>query len=60
MANLFKTSPIKTRVMKAINERIERAEKQYEDKCVEIDETAEQQKVAFADLMVNDIIGKII
>ena len=60
MDTLFTKSPIKARVMKAITERIQKAEVQYVEKCVEIDQEAEQKKSDMADALVTGIIGKIL
>ena len=68
---MFFNNTIKSRVMQAINKKINDAEELYKDKCQSIDDqleeditnletTAKNNKAAFADLMVNDILGKII
>ena len=58
--SIFNQQPIKSRVMKAINEGIARAEKDHAAKCIEIDIEAENKKAEHSDQMVNEIIGKII
>lgn len=68
---MFSRNTIKSRVMQAINKKINDAEDLYEDKCQSIDDqleaditnletVAKNNKAAFADLMVNDILSKII
>lgn len=53
-------SPIKARIMKAINSRIADVEKQYTDGCTTIDTEAETKKTALADQLVESVIGKIL
>ena len=50
---------IKSRVMKQINEKIEKAEQDYIADCKEIDEKAEIEKGRVADEHVAKILGKI-
>lgn len=68
---MFFRNTIKSRVTQAINKKINDAEDLYEDKCQSIDDqleaditnletVAKNNKIAFADLMVNDILSKII
>lgn len=71
MLELFQNKSIRSRIMKAINERITKVEKEYSDECGEIDfnaesarfqilEKAKQEKEKLADTLVKNIIGKII
>lgn len=60
MKKFFETSPIRARVIKAVDQYIEKVEAEYATKCDEIDTKAEADKQAFLDLKVNTIIGKII
>lgn len=57
---MFKSNTIRSRVMKAINAKIDSAEKEYETKCDEIDQKAKDDKVVLADQMVEEILGKIL
>lgn len=57
---MFKTNTIRSRVMKAINNHIDNAEKEYVAECEVIDRKAEESKVVLADKMVESIIGKIL
>lgn len=58
--SMFNSSPIRSRVIKAVNAKIDQAEKVFLENCLEIDRKAEIQKSEMLDTMVSDIIGKII
>lgn len=68
---MFKDKTIETRVLSVIKKKIADGQKKYEDTIVKIDKDtkeeiksitakAESAKVAAADKVVNDILGKII
>lgn len=54
------TSPIKSRVIKAIKEKIAKAEQEHSAKCIQIDEEAKRQKEANLNRLVDEIVGKFI
>jgi len=56
----FKPSPIKDRVMKAINAHIANVEKEYVEECDQIDREAFDKKATLADEKVKNLLGKII
>lgn len=57
LARIFGLS-IRSRVMKAINRRIEIAQKKFLQDCIEIDKRVEMEKEALADKLVTDILGR--
>jgi hypothetical protein len=54
------TTSIKSRVMKAVNQHIDKAQKEYDSGVKEIEQEAKKKKLELADQLVNSILGKFL
>jgi len=57
--NMFTTS-IRSRVLKAVNQYIDKAQKEYDNGVKQIDQEAKDKKVRLADQLVQSILSKLI
>lgn len=57
---MFEDSTIKNRVMAVINEKIKAKQKEHDDGVVELEKKLEEDKLALADRLVDEILSKII